>query len=50
MKGFIYHPSSYVRYGKKLGKEKGESEDNVVNFMRMNFKMPSNIQEVLVPL
>jgi hypothetical protein len=32
-----------------LGKEKGESKDNVVNFMK-KFKVFSSIQEVLVPL
>jgi hypothetical protein len=49
----IYHPSSYVGYGEKLGnwaKEKGELKDSVVNFVRKKFKMFSNVQEVLVPL
>jgi hypothetical protein len=42
-----------VGYGEKLGnwaKEKGELEDNVVNFVKKNFKVLSIVQEVLVPL
>jgi hypothetical protein len=35
---------------KNWAKEKGESEDSVVNFMKKKFKVPSNVQEVLVPL
>jgi hypothetical protein len=35
---------------KNWAKEKGELEDNVVNFLRKKFKVPSNICEVLAPL
>jgi hypothetical protein len=35
---------------KKWAKEKGQSTDNVVNFVRKKFKEPSNICEVLAPL
>jgi hypothetical protein len=48
-KGFLYHISSYVEMVKNWAKEKGESEDSVVNLMK-KFKVPSNVQEVLVPL
>jgi hypothetical protein len=50
IKGFIYHPSSYMGYWKKLGKIKRELKDNVVNFARKNFKVPCNVHEVLVLL
>jgi hypothetical protein len=35
---------------KNWAKEKGESEDSVLNFVRKKFKVPSNIRKVLVPL
>jgi len=35
---------------KSWAKEKGESKDVIVNFVKKKFKVFSNVQEVLVPL
>jgi len=46
---YIAHPHMWDMV-KNWAKEKRESQDNVVNFVRKKFKVCSNIQKVLVPL
>jgi hypothetical protein len=46
---YITHPHMWDMV-KSWAKEKGESKDVIVNFVKKKFKVFSNVQEVLVPL